>query len=119
MKKLLKDSEFIRYWDFEKNYTVDIDTLGVGDRNSFFWKCPKCNYEWKTRISHVINDSKGCPNCNKNERRSKRNKENGLISNNKVLMKEWNYEKNEKLGIQPENFSVKSKDKRYKYIKEK
>lgn len=111
MKRLLKDTNYIKYWDIVKNINVNIDDIGVGSRDSYYWKCPKCNYEWKTRISHVINDSNGCPNCNKIGKRIKNNNKNGLLSNNKTLMMEWNYKKNNELGIKPTDFSIKSKDK--------
>ena len=42
MKRLLKDTNYIKYWNIVKNMNVNIDDVGVGSRDSYYWKCPKC-----------------------------------------------------------------------------
>ena len=96
MSNLLKDNkEIMKYWDYEKNSQYDINKITVGNSNSFYWICPKCKHSWKTRSSRVINELKGCPNCKKIQNKLKYAQNIGLVCDDEVLMKEWDFKKNE------------------------
>ena len=101
---LINYPEVIKYWDFEKNKDENINTISIGNQKSFFWKCPDCNHEWKTRICHLRYDSHGCPNCNKIKKKRielEKNKSSVYLSN---IIDEWDYEKN--ININPKYISI-------------
>jgi hypothetical protein len=67
-------------WNYDKNIRSPKDYM-PNSHISVFWKCTKCNYEWKAKIQDRNNGS-GCPKCNnsKGEQRiSKYLIQNGFI----------------------------------------
>lgn len=111
MAVYLKDTKYIKYWDSNKNRAVNIDEVNIGSNISYYWRCPICKREWKTRVYHLINDTNGCPNCKKEQNRIKKVNEVGLIKDEMELMKEWDYKTNNKNKIYPDKLSKKSKTK--------
>lgn len=35
----------------------------VDDISPMLWKCGKCNHEWRTRATKILNENTGCPKC--------------------------------------------------------
>lgn len=103
----MKIKDAIIYWDKEKNDEF-FENVTIGSHDSYFWKCPTCKYEWKTRIGRLVNETKGCPKCNRNKRHVEYLEKNGNLSQRKDLIKEWNYNKNLK---KPEEYTLSSPEK--------
>lgn len=114
-RKLLKgfndlattNPELLEEWDFSKNSNILPSEIMLVSSQKVWWKCKKCNYEWKTQIN--LRKNHNCPNCAHKKIGSK----NAELKNNKSLLSVfpnvinvWNYEKNN--GLLPENFSPKS-----------
>ena len=106
---IINHEEIMKFWDYKKNNKYDVNDISVGNHNSFFWKCPVCQHEWKTRVGRLLNETKGCPNCKKNKSRIEHASEVGLICDEKELMLEWDYETNDIEGLLPTELSKKSK----------
>ena len=106
---IINHEEIMKFWDYKKNNMYDVNDISVGNHNSFFWKCPVCRYEWKTRVGRLLNETKGCPNCKKNKSRIEHASDVGLICEEKELMLEWDYETNNSEGLLPTELSKKSK----------
>ena len=90
MSKFLKDNTFlIKEYDFEKNKSINLDSITEGMGISLWWKCEK-GHEWQASVN---NRSKGrnCPYCSN---RKVLKGYNDLETTNPELSKEWNYEKN-------------------------
>ena len=51
--------DVLRFWDNEKNTTINPQKITMGSQKKVFWKCPDCGNEWVSRIV----DMKGCPLC--------------------------------------------------------
>ena len=51
-------------WNYEKNTTISPTSVTKGSRKKVWWRCKKCNYEWKASISYRSN-SLLCPKCRK------------------------------------------------------
>ena len=111
MATFLKDTVFIKYWDYNKNVNIDVNKISTGSHISYYWKCPICHYEWKTRSERVINETKDCPNCKKEKNKILRINEVGLIKKEKELMKEWDYKTNNRNNLFPDKLSKKSLQK--------
>ena len=98
--------DLMEEWNYEKNDKIGMypDKLLCGSCRKAWWKCKTCGYEWFTGVAHRHNGT-GCPNCN-------RKKASIRLSTPKVgesfkdkypkLLKEWDYEENDKLGIYPD-----------------
>lgn len=114
-RKLLKgfndlattNPELLEEWDFDKNSNILPSEIMLVSSQKVWWKCKKCNYEWKTQIN--LRKNHNCPNC----AHKKIGSINAQVKNNNSLLSVfpnvinvWNYEKNN--GLLPENFSPKS-----------
>ena len=88
-------------WDYEKNSKLNILPESCKNKSSLivWWKCPKCNYSWKAKISNRVYGYNPCPHCD------------SIEVKNPLAVKEWDYEKNEKLGIDPSTISWGSSKK--------
>ena len=58
--------ELLEEWDYEKNSKEGLfpNELSHGSTKDVWWKCSKCGYEWKARVSNRFH-GKGCPVCGK------------------------------------------------------
>ena len=90
---LLKD------WNYEKNDKLGIfpNKIIAGSSIKVWWKCEK-GHEWVTSVNNRTNQNTGCPYCSN---RKVLEGYNDLATTHPELLKEWNYEKNDKLGIFP------------------
>lgn len=101
-----KHPELLKEWNYEKNDKLDIkpDEIILGGKVKFWWKCEK-GHNYQAIVSNKVNQQTKCPYC--------ANKKiiigfNDLATTNPELLEEWDYEKNDKLGIKPENVVLNS-----------
>lgn len=98
LSNLLKDNTFImKYWDYKKNMNNDLDKLTIGSNKKVWWICDK-GHSYDQVIRSKVKGI-GCPICS-NKKVLKGY--NDLATTNPELLKEWNYDKNVKLGLNPE-----------------
>lgn len=85
----------IEEWDFKANGNLKPEMLYPKSNKKVHWICKKCGYKWTAQICNRTAGT-GCPCC-----AGKKIVEgyNDLKSQYPLLMKEWNYEKNN--GIEP------------------
>ncbi len=95
--------EVLNEWDYEKNNIIGItpDNVSNGSSLKVWWKCEK-GHSYKATISTKINQSTGCPYCTNKTVLSGFN---DVATTNPELLKEWDFEKNDKLGIKPDKIT--------------
>ena len=112
---LFDDSDYKLKWNYEKNQKENIfpENYSYGSGKKVWWKCNKNKQHiWKAEINKIIK-GKGCPFCSNKKI---------LHGNNdlKTLKPElfdgsykiqWDFEKNNKENIYPENYSYGSQKK--------
>lgn len=94
--------ELLKDWDYEENDKLGIkpNEITNGGKEKVWWKCEK-GHKWNSIIRSRITGS-GCPYCSNNLVKKGYN---DIATTNPELLEEWNYEKNDKLGITPDNIS--------------
>ena len=94
--------ELLKEWNYDKNEKLGIrpDEITNGGKTKVWWKCKK-GHEWNSIIRSRITGS-GCPYCSNNLVLKGYN---DITTTNPELLNEWNYEKNDKLGIKPSDLS--------------
>ncbi len=94
--------ELLEEWDYEENDKLGIKPTEItnGGRIKVWWKCSK-GHKWNSIIRSRITGS-GCPYCSNNKIQKGYN---DIATTNPELLREWNYEENDKLGITPFNIS--------------
>jgi carbonic anhydrase len=60
-----KNHELALDWNYEKNTNITPDLIFVNHPEPVWWKCQKCQYEWKTLIvsRHMNGKRRECPRC--------------------------------------------------------
>ncbi|MBQ6493175.1 MAG: zinc-ribbon domain-containing protein [Erysipelotrichaceae bacterium] len=103
--------ELLEEWDFEKNSKIGLDPYSItpGSGKKANWICKKCEYSWSTTINHRIH-GRGCPYC---AGKAVVTGKNDLAILKPDLMKEWDYEKNNMLGLDPKKLPVRTAKKAY------
>ncbi len=87
----LKDSkELMKEYDYDKNTEFNLDKLTLGSDKKVWWKCSK-GHNWQAGIGSRYRSGASCPFCS-NQKVLKGY--NDLMTTNKNLAKEWDYEKN-------------------------
>ncbi|MBM3703410.1 MAG: hypothetical protein FJW63_10615 [Actinobacteria bacterium] len=97
-------NEFIK----ELNLGIRFENLTIGTRKKIWWKCKKNNeHVWLASVNQRTSGKKlrGCPFC----AGKKVNKDNAILSTNKLIAEEWNYELNK--NLKPDNISPGSNKK--------
>ena len=96
-------------WNYKKNSEIGITPYEVshGSTKKVWWKC-KYGHEYEIPIVQKINGNVNCPICS-NQKVLKGF--NDFVTKHPTLMKEWNYEKNDKLGIKPDEIVMGGKNK--------
>lgn len=89
--------EILDLWNHEKNKDLLPSMFSHGSTNLVWWKCNK-GHEWKAKISEVANGNR-CPICSNMKVLKGYN---DFLTLHPELAKEWDYEKNDKLGIKPD-----------------
>ena len=107
-----KFPELLEEWDYERNKITPEDCIS-GSSNKVWWICKTCGYSWETTPYQRTTMHQGCPKCGQN--RSVQTRMNhsivekgSLADNYPELIKEWDYDKNEK---RPEEYTSGSKEK--------
>ena len=92
--------ELIEDWDYKRN-TISPNELNAGSDTKVWWRCHICKHSWQTSVYNRARLSRNCPQCALNSKgadviRGKIAIVGSLESQYPELVKEWNYEKNEK-----------------------
>ena len=90
-----------REWNYEKNNGLLPSEFTANSGKTVWWKCQE-GHEWQAKISNR-NNGRGCPFCAGKKVLAGYN---DLQTQNPMLAKEWNYEKNN--GLVPCEVSPKS-----------
>jgi hypothetical protein len=90
-------------WDYERNFTTP-DCIAPMSTTYAYFKCPKCNISLNRKILTVTQrgDKIRCPICNGKKVITGIN---DLKTLDKEIMKFWDYDKNNKIGIYPDKIS--------------
>ncbi len=107
-----KFPELLEEWDYERNKITPEDCIS-GSSNKVWWICKTCGYSWETTPYQRTTMHQGCPKCGQNRsvqtRMNHSVAEKGSLADNyPELIKEWDYDKNEK---RPEEYTSGSKEK--------
>ena len=102
-------------FDCAKN-GMSADEIAVSSNKKVWWKCHICGHEWQSKINNRTSSLKtGCPACAKRLNKSgKKHVENlvrkkgSLLDNNPLLCEEWDYYKNNLIGIKPDEVTAGS-----------
>lgn len=98
--------ELVKEWDFLKNKDVDPESISQSSIISVHWKCKRCNYKWRARISNRTKLGRGCPSCaGKVVMKGK----NDLETTAPHLARQWNFNKNGSLT--PRDVSIGQRKK--------
>ena len=94
-------------WDYDANGELLPENVTNGSGQIVNWKCSKCGYKWKAKVSNRAN-GRGCPLCS--------NKVvvqgvNDLLTTHPDLAKEWDYQKN--IELTPQNVTYGTNKKVY------
>ena len=104
MSIFLKDNlNLMKEWNYEKNINIDINNITSGSSKKVWWKCSK-GHEWEAVI-HTRTKGVGCPYC---VGKKAIQGINDFASLHPEMLNEWDYEKNEKIGIRPEEMLIGS-----------
>ncbi len=106
------DQLLLQEWDYEENSKQGLypDNLSPGSNKRVHWICSRCGYKWSAPIARR-NKGAGCRKCaDKANPELKRKKliENGHALTDELLLKEWDYEHNQK---NPDRYSYGSNAK--------
>lgn len=113
---LFENKELMEEWDWDANNMSGLNPhlLYVSSSEKVNWICKKCNAHWKTNIRSRALDHSQCPECAKKVRQESRQKtlvkKKGSIADTN-LINEWCYEKNDKLGLNPNKITKGSSKK--------
>jgi len=55
--------ELIKEWHLTKNHKFTPYNISYGSGKKIWWKCKKCNQEWKASVDHRTSSGTGCPFC--------------------------------------------------------
>ena len=94
--------DLLKYWDYDKNDKIKLypNKISKGTHKKAWWICEK-GHSYEQEIRSKVNGV-GCPVCSN---RIILKGYNDLATTNPELLKEWDYEINEKNGITPYNIS--------------
>lgn len=91
--------EIAKEWDYEKNRGLLPSQFYATSGRKVWWICDK-GHSYDCTISHRTVENNGCPYCSNQKILRGYN---DLATTNPELLKEWNYERNNKNGIFPYN----------------
>ena len=63
MDTVVKYPHLVKQWYFKKNSTYDINLTSANSKDTVWWKCKKCGYEWQAQISSRKARAGHCPCC--------------------------------------------------------
>lgn len=105
MKDFVINSELINDWNWKKNNELELypDKLTLGSNKKVWWIC-NFGHEWESEIYNRDNGN-GCPYCSG---RFAITGFNDLKTLRPDLIQEWDWDKNNKIGIYPAKLSTGS-----------
>ena len=111
--------DLIKEWDYIENSKNKIypNKVTVFSNKKANWICNRCGNKWITSIYHRTSKGTKCPKCSQNDTISKSLKtrilkKGSFADNFPELLKEWDYEHNNKLNIFPDKITAGS----HKYV---
>ena len=104
--RLIDNKELMKEWNQEKNILYNPADLTSGSSKKVWWKC-KNGHEWEAVI-HTRVKGVGCPYC---MGKKAIQGVNDFATLYPEMLKEWDYEENDQLGIKPQNVK-KNTDKK-------
>ena len=113
-----KNPDLLQEWDYALNSAEGLNPteLQYNSSREAHWICSKCGHKWVVGIRNRSVDGRGCIKCGyKNAQKLKNEKkleEKGCITD-PLLLKEWDYEKNAKVGLDPKLLSPGSNKPAY------
>ena len=98
--------KILKEWNYKKNKVKPEEVMN-NSNEKVWWICEKCGNEWETKIRNRCIMNRGCPKCGIKKqvetlKINQLNNKGSLKDNYPSLLKEWNYKKNNELGINPE-----------------
>lgn len=109
--RLIDNKELMKEWNQEKNILYNPADLTSGSSKKVWWKC-KNGHEWEAVI-HTRVKGVGCPYC---MGKKAIQGVNDFATLYPEMLKEWDYEENDKLGIKPNELLVGSIKKYIGYV---
>lgn len=105
--------ELLKYWDFQRNSSIDLSTISAGSCKTVWWICDN-KHNWKAKISDVSKGN-GCPYCSGHQVWVGYN---DLAFLRPDLAAEWDYQKNQsakngkgQIINTPQSVTIKSNQK--------
>lgn len=95
-----KFPEIAKEWNYEKNVSIKPQDIRPGTHQKYWWKCPKCEYEWLASPNNRTNHNSKCPNCTQGASILKKMSDEGkqkhitFIKEFPEIAKEWHPNKN-------------------------
>lgn len=96
-----KRPDIAKEWNYEKNYPIMPSDILPGTPKKYWWICPK-NHTYYSSVNNRVRVNAGCPYC---ANKAVLKGYNDLVTTNPELLKNWNYDKNDKLGLYPTSFT--------------
>lgn len=107
-KYAINNKLIMERWDYNKNNKLGLNPseLTEGSHVKAYFICPRCNNEWLGEIRYVVRYNGSCPFCAKIKRKenmykTKISTSKKLFETNPELKEEWDYRKNEEIGLDP------------------
>ena len=94
--------ELVKEWDFEKNSNLSPSEVTGTSSKKVWWK-GKCGHSWSAQISNRTSQKSGCPICSN---QMVLEGYNDLMSQKPEVIHEWDFDKNDALGIKPNEVFV-------------
>ena len=98
-----KYPELLKEWNYNKNGNLDPYTIPFGSHTKVWWLCEK-GHEWQASIGGRRN----CPYCSNQRILTGYN---DLATVFPEVLKEWDYQRNNEIGIDPTKIAPKTKKK--------
>lgn len=101
----------LKEWDYEKNGNIDPECVTYGSGIKLYWKC-KNGHSWTAPPSSRTQGI-GCPYCSNRKVLSGYN---DLATLRPDLLKEWDYEENDKIGVYPYKITTRHRSRQVSWI---
>jgi hypothetical protein len=106
-----KFPEESKHWDYIKNFPLKPSDITYGSNKKYYWICPKCKEPYED-TANARRDSKSiCKFCSSLKPTPTERK--NLFTEYPSLMEEWDWEKNDAIGLDPHKTSLKSGKKAF------
>lgn len=109
-----KFPELLKDWDYEKNSAIGLypDEIPYNLMKKVYWICHECGHRWSVNVNSRTTNGRGCIKCGHKVGKALKYQnmlaERGGITD-ELLLKEWDYEKND--GLKPEDVSYSAGNK--------